>query len=129
MQRRAFLGSTLAAFATQSFGNAFAASDAAENSERRELVARPSTASLVGMPYPPTPVWAFGGDVPGPEIRLRRGESLSLAVVNALEVPTSVHWHGVRVPWRMDGVAGLTQPPVRPGERFDVDFTPPDAGT
>jgi len=129
MRRRAFLGATLAAFAPRPFGHAFAASDAADGGGRLELVARPSTEPLVGMPYLPTPVWAFGGGVPGPEIRLRLGESLPLAVVNALEVPTSVHWHAVRVPWRMDGVAGLTQPPILPGEHFDVDFVPPDAGT
>ena len=83
MRRRTFLGATLAAFAPRPFGQALAASDAADDGGRRELVARPSTEPLVGMPYPPTPVWAFGGGVPGPEIRLRRGESLSLAVVVA----------------------------------------------
>ena len=95
----------------------------------RELIARPDTEPLVGMPYPYTPVWTFGGTVPGTELRLRRGERLSLAVVNGLPEPTSVHWHGVRAPWAMDGVAGLTQEAIPTGGRFDVDFVPPDAGT
>ena len=108
---------------------ASAATDSPSTSARRELVAAAATEPLVGMPYPHTPVLAFGGTVPGPEIRLHRGDALALDVVNRLDVPTSVHWHGVRAPWAMDGVAGLTQAPVPPGGRFAVDFRPPDAGT
>jgi len=126
MKRRTFLGTTLAACTSPAFGRVFKTENQAG---RRELVARRSTEPLVGMPYPPTPVWAFNGHVPGPEIRLRHGETLSLAIVNELDEPTSVHWHGVRVPWRLDGVAGLTQPPILSGEHFNVDFVPPDAGT
>src|SRR6266508_1187155 len=46
-----------------------------------------------------------------------------------LAEPTSVHWHGVRLPNAMDGVPGLTQAPVAPGASFDYRFRPPDAGT
>ena len=128
MRRRDFLlhggGAALALL-----GAGGARANASGTGERRELVARADTEPLVGMPWPWTPVWGFDGTVPGPEIRLRRGEALALRVVNALETPTSVHWHGVRVPWAMDGVAGLTQAPIAPGGHFDVDFAPPDAGT
>ncbi len=93
------------------------------------LFAAEARVPLVGMPYPHTSLWTFGGSSPGPTLRLRRGEAASIRVDNALEVPTSVHWHGVRVPWAMDGVAGLTQPPIAPGEGFDYAFAPPDAGT
>jgi len=50
-------------------------------------------------------------------------------VVNDLAEPTSVHWHGVRLPNAMDGVPGLTQAPIAPGTSFDYRFRPPDAGT
>ena len=54
----------------------------------------------------------------------------SLTVVsNSLRQDTTVHWHGIRLPNAMDGVPGLTQPPIKPGENFTYEFTPPDAGT
>ena len=84
---------------------------------RRELVARPATEPLVGMPWPHTPVLGFDGTVPGPELRVPVGEPLSLRIVNGLDQPTSVHWHGVRAPWSMDGVAGLTQAQIDPPQQ------------
>jgi FtsP/CotA-like multicopper oxidase with cupredoxin domain len=50
-------------------------------------------------------------------------------VENGLDKDTTVHWHGIRLPNAMDGVPGLTQPPINPGEAFLYEFTPPDAGT
>ena len=52
-----------------------------------------------------------------------------MIVENHLDQETTVHWHGLRVPNAMDGVPGLTQPPIKAGERFAYEFTPPDAGT
>ena len=52
-----------------------------------------------------------------------------MRLVNELPEPTSIHWHGVRLPNAMDGVPHLTQPPVAPGASFDYVFRPPDAGT
>ncbi len=49
--------------------------------------------------------------------------------INKLGEDTTVHWHGIRLPNAMDGVPGLTQKPIRPGESFVYEFTPPDAGT
>jgi FtsP/CotA-like multicopper oxidase with cupredoxin domain len=72
---------------------------------------------------------AFDRIVPGPLIRLRRGEELRARVANDLTEAITVHWHGVRVPNAMDGVPHLTQPPIAPGTSFDYRFTPPDAGT
>lgn len=77
----------------------------------------------------PTDVWAFNGSVPGPEIRIGLGDTVRVTVTNDLQVPTSVHWHGIRVPHSMDGVPGVTQAPIAPGESFVYEFTPPDAGT
>ena len=71
----------------------------------------------------------YDGRLPGREIRLRQGRAARIRVVNDLDVPTSVHWHGIRLDNRADGVPGLTQDPIEPGESFDYVFTPPDAGT
>ena len=71
----------------------------------------------------------YDGRLPGPEIRLRQGRPARIRVLNDLEVPTTVHWHGVRLDNRADGVPGLTQEPIAPGDAFDYVFTPPDAGT
>jgi FtsP/CotA-like multicopper oxidase with cupredoxin domain len=75
-----------------------------------------------------TPLWLYGEE-PFPVYRLRLGESLNATLVNRLREHTSVHWHGVRGPNAMDGVPYVTQMPVQPGETFNYNFTPPDAGT
>lgn len=75
------------------------------------------------------PVWGFEGIAPGPELRIRRGEELFVRLANGLPQASSIHWHGVRGPNAMDGVSGLTQQPVAPGDQFDYRFVPPDAGT
>lgn len=93
------------------------------------LTARPGRVSLLPADYPETAIWGFEGGVPGPELRLKQGESLVQRLVNDLPQATSVHWHGVRVPNAMDGVPGMTQDAVPPGGEFTYEFTPPDAGT
>lgn len=76
-----------------------------------------------------TKVWAYDGSVPGPTIRIRLGQTMRLKFTNSLPQPTTIHWHGVRVPHAMDGVPGVTQSPIEPGERFIYEFTPKDPGT
>lgn len=76
-----------------------------------------------------TDLWTYNGNTPGPEIRITHGDTIRVTLENQLPEPTSIHWHGIRVPHAMDGVPGLTQPPVAPGETFVYEFTPPDAGT
>jgi multicopper oxidase len=73
--------------------------------------------------------WTYGGWYPGPEIRLREGERLRARLVNRLPDPTTVHWHGVPVPNEADGVPGVTQEAVRPGEEFLYDFNASPAGS
>ncbi len=73
--------------------------------------------------------WAYDGTVPGPTLRLRLGETLRVEFRNELPDPTTIHWHGMRVPNAMDGVPGVTQPPIPPGEGFTYEFTPKDPGT
>ena len=77
----------------------------------------------------PLHVWAYNDQVPGPVLRVRRGEELRVTLKNELPQPTTIHWHGVRVPNAMDGVPGVTQPPIRPGETFEYRFVPKDPGT
>jgi FtsP/CotA-like multicopper oxidase with cupredoxin domain len=72
--------------------------------------------------------WTYDGGLPGPLIRLHVGDRLIVHFTNALPEPTTVHWHGLRVPLRMDGVPGVSQPPIKPGESFTYDFVVPDAG-
>ncbi len=72
---------------------------------------------------------AYDGRIPGPVLRLVRGQEFRCLVENGLAVPTAVHWHGLRIDNRMDGAPPLTQAAIAPGESFLYRFTPPDAGT
>ncbi|HTN31683.1 MAG TPA: multicopper oxidase family protein [Pseudomonas sp.] len=92
-----------------------------------ELIAAPLDVELV--PGSTTSVWAYGGQVPGVELRCRQGERLRVRFINRLSEPTTIHWHGLRIPLEMDGVPYVSQLPVLPGEHFDYDFVCPDAGT
>lgn len=95
----------------------------------RRLTAGPSEAQLLAPGQPTTRIWSYDGMSPGPVLRVRQGEELAVKLVNNLPQPTTVHWHGIRIDNAMDGVAGLTQAPVPPGEGFDYRFRVPDAGT
>ena len=64
-----------------------------------------------------------------PVLRAVKGQPFAARLINALDEPTTIHWHGVRVPNAMDGVPFISQPYVYPGDHFDYAFTPPDAGT
>lgn len=105
------------------------AAAARETPPEFRLRAAPTRVRLVPAPHPETAVWAYGGTVPGPEIRVRQGERLRVVVENALAEATTVHWHGVRVPNAMDGVPHLTQRPIAPGGSFVYEFDAVDAGT
>jgi multicopper oxidase len=72
---------------------------------------------------------AYNGRVPGPEIRVKEGERLRIVLKNALDEPTTIHWHGADVPNSMDGVPGITQQPVPPGGTFVYEFEARPAGT
>lgn len=103
----------------------------AEGRQVREfrLTPMPTKVPLLGTPHPDTAVWAYNAAVPGPEIRVRQGDRLRIAVDNGLSEDTTVHWHGIRLPNAMDGVPHLTQKPITPGARFVYEFDVPDAGT
>ncbi len=91
------------------------------------LTAEPAQTELV--PGFKTDVLAFNGDIPAPVIRARQGQPVRIEFTNKLDEPTTIHWHGLRIPIGMDGVPFLSQKPVMPGETFVYEFTPPDAGT
>ena len=89
----------------------------------------PSSTHLTGSTGAMTDVLAYNNAVSGPILRLKQGEPVRMIIDNGLGQDTTVHWHGIRVPNAMDGVPGLTQPPIKAGESFTYEFTPPDAGT
>ncbi len=101
----------------------------ASATEERRIKVAPSQVRFTGPDGPHTPVWAYDRTVPGPTLRLRQREPARIVVDNGLDEDTTVHWHGIRLPNAMDGVPGLTQKPIKPGESFVYEFTPPDAGT
>jgi CopA family copper-resistance protein len=72
---------------------------------------------------------AINGGVPGPLLRWRQGDTVTLRVANRLGVDTSIHWHGILLPSNMDGVPGLSFHGIRPGETFAYKFTLKQAGT
>ncbi|MFI0778932.1 multicopper oxidase family protein [Streptomyces sp. NPDC021212] len=73
--------------------------------------------------------WAYEDQVPGQALRVTAGETLALTLVNQLPQPTTLHWHGVRLRNDMDGVPGITQPPIKTGTAFDYRFTVLHPGT
>lgn len=73
--------------------------------------------------------WGYNMQLPGPEIRVVEGDRVRVHVNNELPVATTVHWHGIDLNNRMDGVPGYTQPAIAPGERFTYEFTAYPAGT
>jgi FtsP/CotA-like multicopper oxidase with cupredoxin domain len=72
---------------------------------------------------------AVNGSVPGPLIRLKKGEDVRINVTNHLAEDTSIHWHGLLVPFHMDGVPGISFPGIRPGQTFIYEFPVRQAGT
>lgn len=100
---------------------------------RQEPVATDYALSVGALPvnYTGRPANAVGinGGVPGPLLRWRQGDTVTLRVANRLGVDTSVHWHGILLPSNMDGVPGLSFHGIRPGEAFAYEFTLKQAGT
>lgn len=79
--------------------------------------------------FPDTEIWGYNGSVAGPTIRVKQGDRVAREFVNELPQGSSVHWHGIRIDNKMDGVVDLTQDAVPSGDSFLYDFTVPDAGT
>ena len=110
---------------------------AAQAAAPRDLAPRPrtvevalaaGTARLELVPGTPTDVFAYNGTVPGPVLEFREGDHVVVHFRNDLPVPTTVHWHGLHLPFMADGSPFH---PVAPGESYDYEFdiTPGTAGT
>ncbi len=72
---------------------------------------------------------AFNNQIPGPEIRVNKGDKVRVIFKNNTELNHTIHWHGMYVPWRMDGVPYVTQMPVMPGQEFVYEFVAEPYGT
>lgn len=73
--------------------------------------------------------WGYNGQTPGPTIEVVEGDRVRFYVTNKLPEPTSMHWHGLLIPNGQDGVSGLTQPRIEPGETYLYEFTLRQHGT
>ncbi len=93
---------------------------------RHSVTAKPATLDLGG---PTVATWAYDGVLPGPLLRASAGDMLEVTLNNQLPADTTIHWHGIRLANHADGVPGLTQDPVRPGDTYVYRFTAPDPGT
>jgi FtsP/CotA-like multicopper oxidase with cupredoxin domain len=152
IDRRSFLRGGLAATALGAVGAATACSSSAPATSQGGLVgpaspqvaaadaARYRTGRVVRTALQPAagPVdlggvtahtWSYGGEIPGPEIRARRGDVINVALANRLPDPTTVHWHGVALRNDMDGVPVITQASVAAGSDFTYRFTAEEPGT
>ena len=74
-------------------------------------------------------LWGYNGQSPGPTIECVEGDKVRIFVTNKLPEHTTVHWHGLIVPNGMDGVGGLTQPQIKPGQTFVYEFVLKQSGT
>lgn len=90
-----------------------------------DLVAAPVRRTIKGRPVT---LYAFNGQIPGPMIRVPRGAEIVVRFANALAMPASVHWHGIRLDNQFDGVPGVTQDAVPPGGTFEYRIRFPDGG-
>jgi len=73
--------------------------------------------------------WTYNGTVPGPQLRVKQGETVKILLQNQLPEPVTIHWHGLPVPNNMDGIPGITQNAVKPGESFTYQFKVDVPGT
>ena len=73
--------------------------------------------------------WGYNGSTPGPTIEAVEGDRIRIFVTNRLREATTIHWHGLILPSGMDGVGGLNQPQIKPGETFAYEFTLKQHGT
>jgi len=74
-------------------------------------------------------LWGYNGQSPGPTIECVEGDRIRVFVTNKLPEHTTIHWHGILLPSGMDGVGGLSQPHIKPGQTFVYEFTLKKSGT
>ncbi|WP_297528705.1 copper resistance system multicopper oxidase [Thiohalobacter sp.] len=91
-----------------------------------DLVISETLVNFTGRPRMATTI---NGSIPGPILRWREGDTVTLRVTNRLPVSTSIHWHGIILPYQMDGVPGVSFPGIAPGETFVYRFRVQQSGT
>lgn len=91
------------------------------------LVAEPVVREFV--PGMNAHLWGYNGQSPGPTIEAVEGDKVRIFVTNKLPEHTTIHWHGILLPSGMDGVGGLTQPHIKPGQTFVYEFVLKKSGT
>lgn len=132
LDRRLLLKGSAALAGTFTLGGGLAATRSLAQSAPLQLKATPAKAQI-GPDGGMSDVFTYTADGIAEDapaiIRMKRGKPFAARLINGLSEPTTVHWHGLRIPNAMDGVPELTQPYVYPGDGFDYTFTPPDAGT
>src|SRR5476651_2370811 len=98
-----------------------------DNVKEFHLVAEPVVREIA--PGMKANLWGYNGQSPGPTLEVVEGDRLRIFVTNRLPEPTSIHWHGQRLPNGMDGVSGLNQPSIKPGQTYVYEFAAQRAGT
>lgn len=88
-----------------------------------------ATADVEPLSGRKVPMRCANGTAPGPLLRVTEGDDVEVEVVNRLTAPVSIHWHGIPVPFLMDGAGMISQEPIQPGQRFVYRFLAPQAGT
>ena len=91
-----------------------------------DLTIEETPVNFTGAPGMATTI---NGSIPGPILRWREGDTVTLRVTNRLPVSSSIHWHGIILPFKMDGVPGISYPGIAPGETFTYRFKVQQSGT
>jgi FtsP/CotA-like multicopper oxidase with cupredoxin domain len=122
---------TSSSFAPAGWSDGLALAEPVDRHPDPRIVEIDLTAKVASVEVAPdrrVTAWTYNGGLPGPLIRTRVGDRLIVHFTNELPQPTTVHWHGLRVPIEMDGVPGISQPDVETGGTFTYDFVVRDAG-
>ncbi|WP_029933501.1 copper resistance system multicopper oxidase [Thiomicrospira pelophila] len=85
--------------------------------------------TLVNMSGKDRMAVTINGSLPAPTLRFREGDTVTIRVTNRLQQDTSIHWHGIILPFNMDGVPGVSFPGIKPGKTFTYEFTLEQSGT
>ena len=97
----------------------------ADDGQTIELEAKPVVKEINGNKIR---MYSYNGQIPGPLIKVKQGSTIYISFKNNIEMPTTIHWHGIRVDNKFDGVETLTEKAIEPGKSFAYELTFPDEG-
>lgn len=95
----------------------------------RTFTLKLATANVEPLPGHLVAVHAVNGTSPGPTLRVTEGDDLAITIINRLALGATIHWHGIPVPFLMDGAGMISQQAIAPSQAFTYRFTAPQAGT